>query len=692
MGEFFRRLFASDFMPHGTCYFWNPAVLWLNVVSDGLITAAYYAIPVLLLIFFRKRKDISFRWIFVAFAIFIVACGTTHLMGIWTVWHGTYRLDGAIKAITAAASILTTALLVPVLPALVKLPTPDAFRVANRKLQDEIEHGRETARLLERQASLLELAHDAIIVRRLDGTILFWNCGAELMYGWTRSEAEGKRTHGLLKSVFPQPLEEIDQQLTSHGRWEGEILHTRRDGTVVAASSRLALREGDQPGEVEVMEINRDITERQRIKQQLREANEQLERRVAERTTTLSEMAASLERTNEELQQQMELSRKLEDQLLQSQKMEAIGRLAGGVAHDFNNVLTVILGYNGMVMEDLRNQPRLLERAEEVQHAAERAASLTKQLLAFSRRQILQPAILDLNEVVRNMEKLLRHVIGEDIDFATRLDPALAPVRADPTHLDQVIMNLVINSRDAMPDGGKLTVETANVALDESYAQSHSGIVPGHYVQMAVSDTGHGMSQETQRKIFEPFFTTKEVGKGTGLGLSIVYGIVKQNGGDIWVYSQVGKGTTFKVYLPAVSDRYATKTAIVPRVSPHGRAEMILLVEDDAKVRQLVEGVLREHGFQVVVCENVSQAIALCKERAMPIDLLLTDVVMPDMSGPELAEELGKLRPGLKVVYMSGYADNAVVRHGVIKPGAEFVEKPFIAETLTEKLREVLAG
>jgi CheY-like chemotaxis protein len=253
-------------------------------------------------------------------------------------------------------------------------------------------------------------------------------------------------------------------------------------------------------------------------------------------------------------------------------------------------------------------------------------------------------------------------------------------------------MNLVINARDAMPEGGKLTVETANVVLDEAYAQSHAGIVPGQYVQMAVSDTGHGMSQDTQRRIFEPFFTTKEVGKGTGLGLSIVYGIVKQNGGDIWVYSQAGKGTTFKVYLPAVRERYAIQTSVAPRVSRPGRAEMILLVEDDAKVRQLVEGVLREHGFQVVVSQNVSQAVALCQQRAMPIDLLLTDVVMPDMSGPELAEELGKLRPGLKVVYMSGYADNAVVRHGVIKPGAEFVEKPFTAETLTEKLRAVLAG
>ncbi len=570
MGEFFRKLLASDFMPHGTCYFWNPPVLWLNVVSDGFITAAYYAIPVLLIIFFRKRKDISFRWIFVAFAVFIVACGTTHLMGIWTVWHGAYRLDGLIKAITAAASIVTTVMLVPLLPTLVDIPTPDAFSTTNRKLRDEIDRGRETARLLERQASLLELAHDAIIVRKLDGTIIFWNRGAELMYGWTKSEAEGEGTHSLLKSVFPQPLEEIEKQLNSQNRWEGEILHTRRDGTVVVASSRWAPREGDQPGEVEVMEINRDITERQRIKQQLREANEQLERRVAERTTTLQETAASLERSNEELQQQMELSRKLEDQLIQSQKMEAIGRLAGGVAHDFNNVLTVILGYNGMVMEELKDQPRLLERAAEVQHAAERAASLTKQLLAFSRRQILQPAILDLNEVVRNMEKLLRHVIREDIDFATRLDPALASVRADPTHLDQVIMNLVINARDAMPGGGKLTVETANVVLDESYGQSHAGIVAGQYVQMAVSDTGHGMTQDTQRKIFEPFFTTKEVGKGTGLGLSIVYGIVKQNGGDIWVYSQAGKGTTFKIYLPAVSDRYPPKTPVPPRVSPQG--------------------------------------------------------------------------------------------------------------------------
>jgi len=692
MGEFFRRLFTSDFMPHGTCYFWNPEVLWLNVVSDGLIAAAYYAIPVLLLIFFRKRKDISFRWIFIAFAIFILACGTTHLMGIWTVWHGAYRLDGLIKAITAAASIVTTAMLVPVLPALVNLPSPDAFRKANQKLREEIDHGFATSRLLARQASLLDLAHDAIIVRELDGTILFWNSGAESMYGWTKSEAAGERSHELLKTVAPQHLDDIHAHLSAHRRWEGEILHTRRDGTVVVASSRWVLREGERPGELEVMEINRDITERQRVKQQLREANEELEKRVAERTTTLQRTAESLERTNGELQQQMELSRKLEDQLLQSQKMEAIGRLAGGVAHDFNNVLTVILGYNGMVMDELGDQPRLLEKAAEVQRAAERAAGLTKQLLAFSRRQILQPSLLDLNEVVNNMEKLLRHVIGEDIDFATRLDPALCPVRADATHLDQVVMNLVINARDAMPNGGKLTIETANVVLDEAYAQSHAGIVPGHYVHIAVSDTGHGMSEDTQRKIFEPFFTTKEVGKGTGLGLSIVYGIVKQNGGDIWVYSQEGKGTTFKIHLPAVTDQHATKLPVSSRGPTLAQAEVVLLVEDDANVRKLVEGVLREHGFQVVASENVVEAIALCKERDAAIDLLLTDVVMPDMSGPELAEELAKLRPGLKVVYMSGYADNAVVRHGVLKPGAAFIEKPFVAETLTEKLREVLAG
>ncbi|HEY3740475.1 MAG TPA: ATP-binding protein, partial [Bryobacteraceae bacterium] len=352
----------------------------------------------------------------------------------------------------------------------------------------------------------------------------------------------------------------------------------------------------------------------------------------------------------------------------------------------------VILGYNGMVMDELSDQPWLLEKAAEVQRAAERAAGLTKQLLAFSRRQILQPSLLDLNEVVNNIEKLLRHVIGEDIDFATRLDPSLFPVRADATHLDQVLMNLVINARDAMPNGGKLTIETANVVLDEVYAESHAGIVPGRYVHIAVSDTGHGMSEETRRKIFEPFFTTKEVGKGTGLGLSIVYGIVKQNGGDIWVYSQEGKGTTFKIHLPAVTDQSATKPSVSSRVPARAQAEVVLLVEDDANVRKLVEGVLREHGFQVVASENIAEAIALCKERDATIDLLLTDVVMPDMSGPELAEELAKLRPGLKVVYMSGYADNAVVRHGVLKPGAAFIEKPFVAETLTEKLREVLAG
>ena len=245
--------------------------------------------------------------------------------------------------------------------------------------------------------------------------------------------------------------------------------------------------------------------------------------------------------------------KQLEEQLRLSQKMEAVGQLAGGIAHDFNNLLTVILGYNEMVINDVGNLPNVLEKAAEVQRAAERAASLTKQLLAFSRRQVLQPRVIDLNDVVRNIERLLRRVIGEDIDFAVRLEPELAPVQADPSHIDQVIMNLVVNARDAMPKGGKLTVETANVNLDEDYTQIHAGIIPGRYVQLAISDTGDGMNEETQRRIFEPFFTTKELGKGTGLGLSIVYGIVKQSGGDIWVYSQEGKGTTFKIYLPAIT-------------------------------------------------------------------------------------------------------------------------------------------
>jgi signal transduction histidine kinase len=557
MLEFFSKLFTSDFMPHGNCYLWNLPVLWLNVVSDGFIALSYYAIPFFLFAFFRRRRDISFRWIFAAFATFILACGTTHVMGIWTVWHGTYRLDGVIKAITALASLATAALLVPLMPALVRLPSPTQLRVA----EDE-----------------------------------------------------------------------------------------------------------------------------------LRRLNQELEKHVTDRTAELRQSAESLERTNRELVQEIERRKILEDQLLQSQKMEAVGRLAGGVAHDFNNLLTVIAGYNDMVLAK-PTEPLLVKTyAREVQDAATRAAALVNQLLAFSRRQIIQPKIVDLNAEVRGMERLLRRVIREDIELVTEFDLAIPKAKVDPAQIDQIMMNLVVNARDAMPDGGKLTIRTAGLIADEEYSRNHGGIPARRYATISVSDSGYGMSDEIRRRAFEPFFTTKDVGQGSGLGLSIVYGIVKQNGGEVWVDSAEGKGTTFTIYFPEESGSPGGEPMIeAARVETQAgsAAETILVVEDEEKVRNLVSVVLKDQGYTVLESRDAEEAARLCREYAGPLHLLLTDVVMPGMSGPELALQLCPLRPEMKVLYMSGYADSAIARHRLAKD-TPFLQKPFLPDALSRKIRDLL--
>lgn len=382
--------------------------------------------------------------------------------------------------------------------------------------------------------------------------------------------------------------------------------------------------------------------------------------------------------------------RKLEQQLRQSQKMEAIGKLAGGVAHDFNNLLTAIMGYSGLMLTSMERGAPQRKDVEEIKKAACRAAALTRQLLVFSRRQVLQPKVLDLNAVVANMNTMLPRLIGEDIELVTLLDPGLGQVKADPGQLEQVILNLAVNARDAMPQGGTLTIETANVVLDETYVNQHPAVKAGPYVMLAVSDTGCGMDPETQSRIFEPFFTTKEQGKGTGLGLSTVYGIVEQYCGSIWVYSEQGIGTTFKIYLPRTeeaSEPVESDSAGDPL--PHG-LETVLLVEDEEAVRQLSYEVLRRNGYTVLVAHNGEEALQVCERYKAPISLMVTDVVMPGMSGRELAESLVPSRPEMKVLYTSGYTDDAVVRRGVLQEGVAFLQKPFMAEALARKVRELL--
>jgi signal transduction histidine kinase/ActR/RegA family two-component response regulator len=436
--------------------------------------------------------------------------------------------------------------------------------------------------------------------------------------------------------------------------------------------------------------------------EKLRESQRELERKVQERTAQLEEANHQLELLSEshaekrnvaerERADAIEALHNTEKQLVQSQKLEAVGRLAGGISHDFNNLLTVILGYTDISKRSLKEGDPLLRNLEEIGKASERAASLTRQLLAFSRKQVMQPKVFDLNTVVNDLKKMLRRMIGEDIELRVISETDLGNIKADPVQLEQVIMNLVVNARDAMPRGGKLSIETSNVYLDESYAREHVSVDPGEYVMLAISDTGCGMDEETRQHIFEPFFTTKESGKGTGLGLSMVYGIVKQSGGNIWVYSEEGRGTTFKIYFPRVTAEAEEYKRIGDAVEMPKGSETILLVEDATLVRTLARQVLETAGYNVLEAASAEAALMICEHiNSTRIDLLLTDVVMPGMSGNDMSKILLESQPDMPVLYMSGYTDEAIVQHGVLEAGINFLQKPFSPGALALKVREVL--
>ena len=384
--------------------------------------------------------------------------------------------------------------------------------------------------------------------------------------------------------------------------------------------------------------------------------------------------------------------RRLEQQVRQAQKMDAVGRLAGGIAHDFNNLLTTILGYCNLLSENPALTSSLREDVQEIEQAATSAASLTRQLLAFSRKQLIEPKVIDANDVLSRMSKMIQRLIGEDLVFEQRLEPALHPIRIDPGQLEQVLVNLAVNARDAMPQGGRLLIETANVELDSEYAQHHLSVTPGTYVMLSVTDTGEGMSREVQAQLFEPFFTTKEVGKGTGLGLATVYGIVKQNDGNIWVYSEPGRGSAFKVYFPALP-----KTPVHQMAAPKAAArlsgkETILVVEDDKQLRQLARRTLEKQGYTILSAANGDEAVQMSETHPGPIELMVTDVVMPGISGRKLTEAIARARPHIKVLYCSGYTASAIAHHGVIDSGVAFLQKPFTLDSLARKVREVLDG
>jgi two-component system cell cycle sensor histidine kinase/response regulator CckA len=471
------------------------------------------------------------------------------------------------------------------------------------------------------------------------------------MIGYTRDDL----TSGALKwsELTPPEWEGVDavaiEQLRTTGvavPWEKELL--RKDGSRVPVLLGVAMLEPPQ-----CITFVADLTERKRAEDALKQS---------------------------------------ENQFRQAQKMEAVGQLAGGVAHDFNNMLSVILSYCDFVLEDLEPEHRVRADVHEIKKAGRRAADLTRQLLMFSRQQILEPKVLDLNELVAELDKMLHRLVGEDIDIVLSPGRGLGAVRADPGSIEQVVMNLVVNARDAMPTGGKLTIETANVELDPDAAALHHGAAKsGPHVKLAVSDTGIGMDEATQGKIFEPFFTTKGIGKGTGLGLSTVFGIVHQSGGAIRVHSELGVGTSFEIYLPRVDAAAEQLRASAGHTSLRG-SETVLLVEDEDQVRAVALGILRRHGYRVIEARSPTDALTVCEREAGPIELLLTDVVMPHMSGPELARRVVELRPDVKVLCMSGYTDDAAFRHGVLESGVAFLQKPLTVEALTRKVRDVLDG
>jgi two-component system cell cycle sensor histidine kinase/response regulator CckA len=498
---------------------------------------------------------------------------------------------------------------------------------------------RETNQTLE---AVVEASPLAMWVVDPDGTVKMWNPAAERIFGWRRDEALG---HPL--PIVAADHSEESRRIRERGlRGEAvvgvEVQRQRKDGARVEISESTAPMRDAGGAVLGVLAIAADITERKQLEAQLRQA----------------------------------------------QKLEALGGLAGGIAHDFNNLLTVIGGRSQIAAWDLPPDSKVRHHLDLITQTVERAAGLTRQLLAFSRKQVLEPRVLDLGETVTEMTPMLRRLIGEDLDLATASEPGLWRVKADPSQIEQVIMNLVVNARDAMPDGGRLTIETRNSELDETYAKVHAGVEPGSYVMLAVTDTGHGMDATVLAQIFQPFFTTKGPGRGTGLGLATVYGIVKQSGGHIWVYSEVGQGTSFKVYLPRVEEAVTVVTA-VPQRARRG-TETILLTEDDDEVRTLARETLELSGYTVLEAANPADALRVAVQHSGVIHLLLTDVVMPGMNGRALADRLLALRPDLKVLFVSGYPASASGHHGVLDPGTAFLQKPFTPGSLARKVGEVL--
>jgi PAS domain S-box-containing protein len=498
---------------------------------------------------------------------------------------------------------------------------------------------------LREQAMLLDRAKDAIMVRGLDRRIRYWNRAAEAIYGISREQAIGKRVEDVVVCGDPVAFEAADAEVFEKGEWSGRLQQTTAGGKIISVDGHWTLLRDEGGNPAGVLKIHTNVSERV----------------------------------------------DLEHRLAQSQKLEAIGQLTGGIAHDFNNLLTVIVGNADTLAEELADRPEMLPLVEMIRTAGERGAELTSHLLAFARRQALEPRTVRPDKLIDGMRNLLRRTLGENIEFAVEHAADVARVSVDPTQFESALLNLCINARDAMPGGGRLMIETGNVILDESYTQQRVDVVPGDYVRISISDTGTGMSAADVTRAFEPFFTTKARGKGTGLGLSMVYGFVKQSGGHVAIYSELGHGTVVTLYLRQARGP-GEAGAVVEPANVAGRGERILLVEDDDLVRVHAMQLLESLGYLVVAASNGPEALELLRKN-IPCDLLFTDVIMPGgMTGPKLAEAAHALRPGLPVLYTSGYTENAIIHHGRVDPGVNLLHKPYRKPELAAKIRAVLGG
>ncbi len=653
------------FSPHGLCLLWEPELIWLHVISDALIAIAYFSIPFALAIFVSKRRDLRFGWVYWSFGIFIMACGLTHILSIYTLWVPVYGIEGLVKAVTAGASLFTAGMLWPLLPELLTIPSPFELRQAQEALKEEEMKGRDSEQLLQqfRQAqqalresmarltAVVETAVDGFILIDGRGRILLFNPACERLFGYRAQEVFHENVKMLMPPAYSAPHDDYIKNFLNTGERKiigigREVIGLRKDGSTFPME--LSVGEAKQDGESIFVGIIHDVTARKHTEEQLRQA----------------------------------------------QKMEMVGQLSGGIAHDFNNLLTVIVGNAEHLGEQLKSREDLRRIADDICQAGERGAELTQRLLAFSRRQLLHPREVDCHELLDSTRKLLRRTLRENIEIAIRPNSEQVLAFADRAQLESSVLNLALNAQDAMPNGGHLTLGTSVASLDDEYQGQHPELEAGEYAVIAVTDDGMGMTAEVAARAFEPFYTTKEVGKGSGLGLSMVYGFAKQSNGHVSIYSEVGRGTTVRIYLPRMagkgqkpSDQGSADEASIPRGH-----ETILVTEDDPFVRSSVILRIQSLGYTVIAAVNGNDALS--KLTANPaIDMLFTDIVMPGgMSGWDLADKAREIRPGLPVVFSSGYSLEMLANEGRTPGKSIILSKPYRKAELAERLREALAA